>query len=236
MALIVNKPRTRLPGRAYAPLTEAQIETFRQALWDLTPDAEIARALGRNIKSLSGIKRDLMNADPALRKFRQVALRPTADRSKNRVALVEGLRQGLSDADAAKRFKCSRTWVNYVRATYCPETENNIARARLVKRIERGILSGYNRTALMAFKGSTPQIIAEIEARLDIQAPPGPERDRAAADLENKPEVDPTEKHARALIREGGFWSLSERMAVNGQPIACLPLVPPPRELMEAFG
>lgn len=239
MALITPKPRkterTRLPGRAYPPLTEAQIETIRQGLWNMTSIEAIARSVGRHEKALADIRKELLNADPDLRRFRQIASRPTARRTQNLDAIIAELRRGMADGYIASKFQCSRTWVNHIRQTHCPETKNDRAYARMVGKVERSILAGQHRRALLKIKGATEAVIDEIEARLNVQVPPGPERERVAKETEEKPEVNRSLEHARALIREGGFWSLSERMAKNGEPIACLPLVPPPRELMGAF-
>lgn len=41
------------------------------------------------------------------------------------------------------------------------------------------------------------------------------------------------ERHARACLAAGGFWALSERRVGQGKLVACLPLIPPPVELLE---
>lgn len=242
MALIVSKPKPRgpdaqprKPREARKPLTAAQMGVLRQGLWDLKNLAEIAAEIGTHEKALAADRRDILNGDPALRAHRRLGLsKPVpAKTSEGRLEIIAALRRGLSDSQVATALGCSRTWVNHVRVTDCPETRNDLAYGRLIKRIERGIIAGWSRKALVKLHGATPELVTSIEARMCDAGEIIPAKASRGPDA--PPEMDPTEKHARALIREGGFWSLSERIAINGQPIACLPLVPPPRELMEAF-
>lgn len=68
--------------------------------------------------------------------------------------------------------------------------------------------------------GLAAQDAARLEARFRAQAGRG---DGAA----QRPKFARHDRHVAAVLREGGFWALSERRVGRSGLAVCLPLIPP---------
>ncbi len=72
-----------------------------------------------------------------------------------------------------------------------------------------------------------------VELRLSQLVPrTDPRREFARAfELDRSVQAAACAKHARACLKAGGFWALSERRVGAGKWAVCLPLIPPPARL-----
>jgi hypothetical protein len=102
------------------------------------------------------------------------------------------------------------------------ESENSILlKVRAAKVPQRQIAKILGRSP-----GSVQRQLAVLDGRV-VQ--PSPPRDSApSVELDRAAQTKACAKHARACLKAGGFWALSERRVGRGGVVACLPLIPPP--------
>ncbi|MCA6343506.1 hypothetical protein [Phenylobacterium sp.] len=75
--------------------------------------------------------------------------------------------------------------------------------------------------------------LKSVELRLSQLAPPRdpPQVYARAVEQDRSVQAAACAKHARACLKAGGFWALSERRVGAGKWAVCLPLIPPPARL-----
>jgi hypothetical protein len=112
---------------------------------------------------------------------------------------------------------------------YAPEEDQAIADA-----VRAGAWRDRDFRDLASRLGRSDAAVRERALRLGLvqRAPP---RDSAPfVELDRAAQAKACAKHARACLKAGGFWALSERRVGAGKWAVCLPLIPPPARLEDA--
>jgi hypothetical protein len=107
---------------------------------------------------------------------------------------------------------------------FAPGEDAFLLRAREKGMTQREIAFALNRTESGVYLR-----LSQLVARTD------PPREYArAVEPDRSVQAAACAKHARACLKAGGFWALSERRVGAGKWAVCLPLIPPPARLEDA--
>ena len=108
--------------------------------------------------------------------------------------------------------------------TFAPEEDAFLLRAREKGMAHREIAFALNRS---------PSGVALRLSQLGVRTDP-PREFARAVEPDRSVQAAACAKHARACLKAGGFWALSERRVGAGKWAVCLPLIPPPARLEDA--